>query len=110
MDQDSIEGVTDLSIFHPYMLGIKPPSQLYLEGHAGNYLNSVVRGDPIVKEALAIAVEREETLNGKSSTLCESRDIFTEVRSVPYQLQKTLITLILLADTLSPHLRSKLTE
>ena len=31
-------GVTDLSIFHPYILGIKPPSEV----------NSVVRGDPVV--------------------------------------------------------------
>ena len=34
-------GVKDLSIFHPYMLGVKPPSRLYLEGHAGNYLQHV---------------------------------------------------------------------
>ena len=72
-------GVTDLSIFHPYMLGVKPPSQLYLEGHAGNYLNSTVRGDPVVKEALAVAVAREEQWARKSSTICECRDIYTEV-------------------------------
>ena len=72
-------GVTDLSIFHPYMLGVKPPSQVYLEGHAGNYLNSVVRGDPVVKEALAVAVDREEVWSRKSSTICECRDIFLEV-------------------------------
>ena len=72
-------GVTDLSIFHPYMLGIKPPSQVYLEGHAGNYINSVVRGDPVVKEALAVAVEREEVWSRKYSTICESRIIFREV-------------------------------
>ena len=72
-------GVTDLSIFHPYMLGVKPPSQLYLEGHAGNYLNSIVRGDPVVKEALAVAVNREEVWSRKSSSICESRDIFMEV-------------------------------
>ena len=72
-------GVTDLSIFHPYMLGVKPPSQVYLEGHAGNYLNSVVRGDPVVQEALAVGVAREEVWTRKSSTICECRDIFTEV-------------------------------
>ena len=72
-------GVTDLSIFHPYMLGVKPPSQVYLEGHAGNYLNSMVRGDPVVKEAMAVAVDREEVWTRKSSTICECRDIFTEV-------------------------------
>ena len=72
-------GVTDLSIFHPYMLGLKPPSQVYLEGHAGNYLNMRVRGDPVVQQALAVGTQREETWSRKSSTLCECRDIFTEV-------------------------------
>ena len=61
------------------MLGVKPPSQLYLEGHAGNYLNSTVRGDPVVQEALAVAVAREEQWSRKSSTLCEARDIFAKV-------------------------------
>ena len=72
-------GVTDLSIFHPYMLGIKPPSQVYLEGHAGNYLNMSVRGDPVVKEALAVGIQREEAWIRKSSTLCECREIFSEL-------------------------------
>ena len=72
-------GVSDISIFHPYMLGVKPPSQVYLEGHAGNYLNSRVRGDPVVQEALDVAVEREEAWIRKSSTICQCRDIFNEV-------------------------------
>ena len=72
-------GVSDISIFHPYMLGVKPPSQVYLEGHAGNYLNSRVRGDPDVQEALDAAVEREEAWVRKSSTVCECRDIYNEV-------------------------------
>ena len=71
--------VTDLSIFHPCMLGVKPPSQVYLEGHAGNYLNSIVRGDPVVQEAISVAVAREETWSRKSSTICECRDILNEV-------------------------------
>ena len=64
------------------MLGVKPPSQLYTEGHAGNYLNSIVRGDPVVKEALSVAVEREEAWSRKSSTVCESRNIFMQVSEV----------------------------
>ena len=52
-------GVTDLSIFYPYMLSIQPPSQVHLEDHAGNYLNMRVRGDPVVQEALTVAVARE---------------------------------------------------
>ena len=74
------QGVSDLSIFHPYMLGLKPPSQVYLEGLAGNYLNSIVRGDPVVKEAIAaVAVAREEVWSRKFPTICECRDIYNEV-------------------------------
>ena len=72
-------GVSDLSIFHPYMLGLKTPSQVYLEGHAGNFMNSMVRGDPVVKEALAVGVSREAEWSRKSSTLCECRNIFEKV-------------------------------
>ena len=82
-------GVTDLSIFHPYMLGIKPPSQVYLEGHAGNFLNMKVRGDPVVQEALSVALAREEVWSRKSSTICECREIFNEVEEsnfVPTEL------------------------
>ena len=82
-------GVTDLSIFHPFMLGIKPPSQVYLEGHAGNFLNMKVRGDPVVQEALSVALAREEVWSRKSSTICECREIFIEVEEsnfVPTEL------------------------
>jgi hypothetical protein len=72
-------GVTDISIFHPYMLGLKPPSQVYLEGHAGNYLNMRVRGHPVVQVTLDAAVAREEVWTRKSSTICECSDIFSEV-------------------------------
>ena len=61
------------------MLGLKPPSQVYLEGHAGNFMNSLVRGDPVVKETLAVGVSRESEWSRKSSTLCECRNIFEEV-------------------------------
>ena len=64
------------------MLGLKPPSQVYLEGHAGSYLLSLVKGDPVVKEALAVGVSREEEWARKSSTLCECRDIFEEVGEI----------------------------
>ena len=69
-------GVTDISIFHPYMLGLKPPSHVYLEGHAGNYLNMRVRGYPVVQVTLDAAVAREEVWTRKSSTICECSDIF----------------------------------
>ena len=54
------QGVSDISVSHPYMLGVKPLSQLYLEGHAGNYLNSRVRFDPVVQDALDAAVEQND--------------------------------------------------
>ena len=66
------------------MLGLKPPSQVYLEGHAGNYLNMRVRGDPVVREALDVAVAREEVWTRKYSTICECRDIFSEVEDVHF--------------------------
>jgi hypothetical protein len=53
------KGVTDASIFHPYMLGTKMPSQVYLEAHAGNYAMVRVKGDPIVNHALDSRLERE---------------------------------------------------
>ena len=52
-------GVTDASIFHPYMLAIKAPSQLYKEAHAGNMAMIRMKGDPIVNHALDSRVERE---------------------------------------------------
>ena len=38
-----------------------------------------MRGDPVVKEALSVAVAREDAWSRKSSTICEARDIFAEV-------------------------------
>ena len=63
----------------PFFPFNKSPSQLYKEGHVGNYLNSSVRGDPVVKEALTVAVAREEQWSRKSSTICEAREVFAEV-------------------------------
>ena len=32
-------GASELGIFHPLMLGIKYPSQVYLESHMGNFIS-----------------------------------------------------------------------
>ena len=66
-------GASDISIFHPYLLGIKTPSQLYLEGHAGNYTLMRLKGDTIVNHTLNSRLERESNWTGKSSTvnICE---------------------------------------
>ena len=45
-------GVTDASIFHPYMLNVKTPSQLYKEAHASTYAMIRIKGDNIVNHAL----------------------------------------------------------
>ena len=66
--------VTDVGLFHPYMLNIKQPSTLYLEGHAGNYTSMRLKGDTIVNAALESQVSRESKWSRKSSTIvaCES--------------------------------------
>ena len=72
-------GVTDLTFFHPRLLDIKPPSQLYLEGHAGNYVNNRLKGDRVVNAALDSALEREKQWSRKSSTIVKCDEIFQEV-------------------------------
>ena len=64
-------GASDISIFHLYLLNIKAPSQLYIEGHAGNYTLMRLKGDPIVNHALNIRLERESNWTTKSSTICQ---------------------------------------
>ena len=44
-------GATDLGIFHPIIMGVKYPSQVYLESHMANYINLQLSQDPVVKEA-----------------------------------------------------------
>ena len=64
-------GASDISIFHLYLLNIKAPSQLYIEGHAGNYTLMRLKGDPIVNHALNSRLERESNWTTKSSTICQ---------------------------------------
>ena len=44
-------GVTDISIFHPYLLGIKAPSQIYQEAHSSTYTMIRLKGDKVVNQA-----------------------------------------------------------
>ena len=62
-------GVTDTAIFHPYMLNIKTPSQVYNEAHAGNYAIVRSKGDEIVNHALDSRIERESAWTRKHSTV-----------------------------------------
>ena len=41
-------GVTDISIFHPYLLGIKAPSEVYKEAHSSTYSMIRLKGDKVV--------------------------------------------------------------
>jgi hypothetical protein len=68
-------GATDTGIFHPYLLNVKQPSQLYLEGHMGNYTMMRMKGDKIVNAALDSQLERESRWTHKSSTitLCNTK-------------------------------------
>ena len=52
-------GATSAGIFSPRLLGIKPVSQVYLEGHVGAFVNSTLVADPDTKQALRNALERE---------------------------------------------------
>ena len=77
-------GVTELTFFHPHLLGIKPPSQLYFEGHAGNYITSRVKGDSVVNAALDSALDREKQWTKKSSTIVKCDSIFTELAETQF--------------------------
>ena len=62
-------GCTDLAIFHPFLLGLKTPSQIYKEGHAGNYALMRFKGDKLVNHALDSRLEREQQWSRKFSTI-----------------------------------------
>ena len=62
------------------LLGVKPVSQVYLEGHLGAYINSKLVSDEDTQEALKSAEEREAEWTRKSSTILQCKDIFTEMK------------------------------
>ena len=88
-------GVTDLTFFHPRLLDIKPPSQLYLEGHAGNYVNNRLKGDRVVNAALDLALEREKQWSRKSLTIVKCDEIFQEVAETNHIPDPTNMSLVL---------------
>ena len=45
-------GVPNISVFHPYMLSMKSPSQLYKEAHIGTYTMIRLKVDQLVNHAL----------------------------------------------------------
>ena len=68
-------GVTDVGIFHPYLLNVKQPSQLYHEGHASNMLLMRLRCDTTVNQCIDSKLERERLWTKKSSTAVKSDNI-----------------------------------
>ena len=60
------------------LLGAKPVSQVYLEGHLGAFINSKLVSDEDTLAALANAEERETR---KSSTIMQCKEIFQEMKT-----------------------------
>ena len=69
-------GVSDISIFHPYMLAIKTPSQMYLEAHAGNHAMMRMKGDTLVNHVLNSRLERESQWTRKFSTISHMQQMW----------------------------------
>ena len=66
-------------IFHPSILGIKYPSQVYLESHMSNVISLKLSEDPVVRKAVACQLERERACVKKSSTAVECEEIFEKL-------------------------------
>lgn len=73
-------GATSAGIFSPMLLGAKPVSQVYLEGHLGAFINSKLVSDEDTLAALANAEEREAEWTRKSSTIMQCKEIFQEMK------------------------------
>ena len=74
-------GATDLGIFHPNLMGVKYPSQVYLESHMANHVNIHLSEDPVVQEATSCQLEREGGWKKKSSTAVHCQAILTQLSS-----------------------------
>jgi hypothetical protein len=72
-------GVTDGGIFHPYLLKVKQPSQVYLEGHAGNLTLMTLKGDKTVQACIKSKLARESKWKRKSSTIVKSNSIIAQL-------------------------------
>ena len=72
-------GVTDVGIFHPYLLNVKQPSQTYYEGHASNMLLMKTNGDNTVNACIESKLEREIQWTRKSSTAVSCDNIVAQV-------------------------------
>ena len=66
--------MSDIGLFHPYMLNINQPSTMYMEGHAGNHISMKMKGNIVVNAALQSQVSREAQWSRKACTAaaCEN--------------------------------------
>ena len=60
-------------------MNIKTPSQLYLEGHAGNYLSCKLKADSNVQLAIESQLSRKSQWSNKTSTIVQFEAIFQQV-------------------------------
>ena len=72
-------GVSDIGIFHPYLLKVKQPSQLYLEGHVSKMFLMRMKGDATVNACIDSKIEREKCWKKKSSTTVKSSRILVNL-------------------------------
>ena len=72
-------GATDLGIFHPNLMGVKYPSQVYMESHMANFINLHLSDDPVVKEATSQQLAREGSWKKKSSTAIQCSTLMTKI-------------------------------
>ena len=71
---------TSVGVFSPYLLGVKPVSQVYLEGHLGAYVNSKLVADKDTLEALKCTEVREGQWSHKSSTTVQCKQLMELMR------------------------------
>ena len=72
-------GVTDQGIVHPGILGIKYPSQVYLESHMTSFISLKLSKDPVVREAVTCQLERGGAWIKKYSTAFECQEMFDKL-------------------------------
>ena len=94
-------GVSDIGLIHPYILGLKYPSQIYSLGHATSHINAREKADTDVQCALNNHIERENQWTRKTSTIVESEQIYKEAKE---QLNLTDIEHVGVSTTISKKL------
>ena len=74
-----MNSVTHAGIYHPYLLKVKEPSQLYSEGHVSNLVLMRMKGDQTVNACLDSKIEREENWSRKSSSILKSQETIAKL-------------------------------